>query len=183
MTPTQFISSLKKSEAEVRRYATSRFPSVAGDTALRFINGNFRAQGYQGQRFKKWKPSKGTILVDSGALRAANYYVSRPGMIILRNHQPYAGVHNKGFRGTVSIPAHSRNRYASTRVGTGRFTKTGRERTRTMTVKSGESSVKAHTRKMNIPQRQFMPILPGDTPVLNRAIKREVTRDLKQLLP
>lgn len=182
MTPQQFISHLKSREAAVKRYAQTRFPSVAGNTALRFVNGNFRAQGYQGQRFKKWKPSKGTILVQSGALRAATYFTSQPYLVVIKNHQPYAGIHNKGFKGTISVAAHTRNRYGRGRVATGRFTATGRERTKSVIFKTGESQVKAHTRKVDIPQRQFIPILPGDTPVLNKAIGRHVALDLKKIL-
>ena len=63
MTPEEFVKKLQNKSLEVERYATLEFPNMAGNITLRFINGNFRAQGFQGTTFKKWKPSKGTTLV------------------------------------------------------------------------------------------------------------------------
>ena len=52
----------------------------------------------------------------------------------------------------------------------------------TVTGKSGQTTVKSHIRKVNIPQRQFMPISANDSPVFNKAIEREVTRELKIIM-
>lgn len=185
MTPEEFSRALERKASEVKNYAMNRFPSVAGNIALRFINGNFRAGGFQGQSFDRWKKSnkkRGSTLVDSGALRADNHYTTQPGQVTLKNNRPYARLHNEGFKGTVTVKAHTRNKYSRRKVGTGRFTRTGRERMQTVTYKSGESAVKAHTRKMNIPKRQFMPTNARDSVVLNRAIERQVTRDIKQII-
>jgi hypothetical protein len=47
--------SLRDVEGEVKKMAMY-FPAMAGEKGLRFVNGNFRAQGYQGMGFKKWDP-------------------------------------------------------------------------------------------------------------------------------
>lgn len=48
MTPEEFVKKLQNKALEVERYATLEFPNMAGNITLRFINGNFRAQGFQG---------------------------------------------------------------------------------------------------------------------------------------
>lgn len=185
MTPEEFSKALDQKAKEIKNYATNRYPSVAGNIGLRFINGNFRAQGFQGQSFERWKKSQkkhGSTLIGKGALRAANYYTTQPGQTTLKNSRAYAKAHNEGFSGNVTIKAHSRNKYSKAKTGTGKFTKTGKERTQTVTFKSGSSQVREHQRKMNIPKRQFMPTHPNDSPVLNNAIVRQVARDIKQLM-
>lgn len=184
MTPEEFSEEVRKKGAELRNYATNRFPTKAGNIALRFVNGNFRAQGFQGSTFKKWKANKrkSTILIKTGKLRAANYFTTQPGQATIINKMPYAKVHNEGFNGTVSVKAHSRNRYGKTKVGTGKFTKSGKERLKTMTMKIGQSTVKSHSRKVNLPQRQFAPTATSKSPVLNNAIIREVAKDINQIM-
>ena len=184
MNPEEFSQSLRKKEAELKNYATSRFPSKAGNIALRFVNGNFRAQGFQGSTFKRWSPNSRnkTILVKTGKLRAATYFTTQAGQAIIKNHMPYAKVHNEGFKGEISIKAHTRNQYTKTKVGTGKYTKKGKERTKTVTMKVGEGNVRAHTRKIDLPPRQFAPTAGSPSPVLGNAIVREVAKDINQIM-
>jgi phage gpG-like protein len=185
MNTEEFSKALTTKAKEIQAYANNRFPTVAGNITLRFINGNFRAGGFQGQSFERWKKSNkksGTTLVNKGALRAANYYTTQPGQTTLKNNMPYAKVNNEGFEGTVTVKAHTRNKYAKKKTGTGKFTKKGNERQQTVTYKAGQSTVKSHSRKMKIPKRQFMPTNANDSPVLNNAVQREVARDIKQLM-
>jgi len=184
MNPEEFSKAVEKKAAELKNYAINRFPTKAGNIALRFVNGNFRAQGFQGSTFKRWKTNRrnGTILIKTGKLRAATFFTTQAGQATIQNHMPYAKAHNEGFNGTVSVKAHSRNQYSKTQVGTGKFTKSGKERTKTMTMKSGQSTVKAHTRKMNLPQRQFAPTASSPSPVLDNAIVREVAKDINQIM-
>ena len=115
MSPEEFTNALNAKAKEIQRYANTRYPSVAGNIALRFINRNFRAQRFQGQSFDRWKKSRkprGSTLVKTGALRAANYYTTQPGQTTLKNSMPYAKAHNEGFNGIVTIKAHSRNKYS-----------------------------------------------------------------------
>jgi phage gpG-like protein len=185
MTPEEYTKKLELKAKEIQNYASNRFPTVAGNIALRFVNGNFRAGGFQGQSFDRWKKSnkkRGSTLVDKGALRAANYYTTQPGQTTLKNNMPYAKAHNEGFEGTVTVKAHTRNKYGKKKTGTGKFTKSGKERMQTVTFKSGSGQVKSHQRKMKIPKRQFMPTKENDSPVLNKAVQREVVRDIKQIM-
>ena len=184
MSPEEFEKNLNAKANEIKSYANNQFPSVAGNISLRFINGNFRAQGFQGASFSPWKKSKkgkGTTLVNIGNLRAANYYSTQPGQVTLKNNMPYAKVMNEGFKGTVTVKSHSRNKYGKSKVGTGKLTKSGKELMQTVTFKSGQSIVKSHSRKMNIPKRQFMPTSENDSPVLKNAIQRQVARDIEQI--
>lgn len=184
MNPQEFETELNRKANELKNYMLVGFPAKAGKIAVRFVNGNFRAGGFQGTSFKKWKPNtKGTTtLIKTGKLRAATYYTVQPGQITIKNSMPYAKVHNEGFKGSISVKAHSRNKYSKTKVGTGKFTRTGKERTRTMTVKTGEKAIKAHTRKVNIPQRQFIPTAASPSPVLNNAILREAAKDINNIM-
>lgn len=184
MTPQEFDRALRTKATEIRAYANNRYPSVAGNVALRFINGNFRAQGFQGTSFSKWKKgnkSRGTTLVVSGALRAGNYYTTQPGQTTLKNNMPYAKAHNEGFSGTVEVSAHTRHKHRGDILRERYTSRSGKSRTRTIKLTVGEK-VKAHSRKMKIPKRQFMPTHPNDSPVLNNAIVRQVTRDIQQLM-
>jgi len=185
MSPEQFEQNLNAKAAVIKNYALTRFPSTAGNIALRFINGNFRAGGFQGQSFERWKKGtkkRGTTLVVTGALRAANFYTTQPGQTTVKNNMPYAKAQNEGFEGTVTIKSHTRNKYGKAKKGTGKLTKNGKERMQTVTFKSGESTVKSHSRKMKIPKRQFMPTTVNGSPVLNNAVERQVARDIKQLM-
>jgi len=78
--------------------------------------------------------------------RNINSSVSEMGNIIvgtLHGNVAYAAVHEYGFKGTVSVPAHNRR-----------------------TKKSGSVNVRAHTRRVNIPQRPLL------TPAISENIKR-----------
>lgn len=184
MDQQAFSSLLNRKAKELHTYAMTVFPSKAGKVALRFVNGNFRASGFQGASFKKWKPNrKGTTtLIKTGKLRAATYYTTQPGGFTIINPMPYAKLHNEGYKGKVTVKAHSRNKYTKTKVGTGKFTKTGKERTRTMDVKTGYKKIKSHSRQINLPVRQFIPTKESPSPVLNKAIVREVARDINKIM-
>jgi hypothetical protein len=184
MSPEEFEKQLQIKAKEIKNYALTRFPSTAGNIALRFINGNFRSRGFQGTSFQSWKNKNGKSisLVQKGHLRSANDYTTQPGQTTLKNNMPYAKALNEGFEGTVTVKAHTRNKYSKSKIGTGKFTKKGIERMQTVTSKSGEGKVKSHSRKMKIPKYQFMPTNPNDSPVLNNAVERQVARDIQQLM-
>lgn len=184
MNPQEFEKLLKKKAQELKVYTESYFPSKAGNIALRFVNGNFRAQGWQGTSFKRWKSNSRnkTILVKTGKMRAATYFTSQHGQFTLKNPMPYARKHNEGWRGIVNVSAHTRNVYKKTKVGTGKFTKTGRERKKTVDQKVGERQVRAHERKVVIPRRQFIPTYDSRSPVLDKAILRMLSRDINKIM-
>ena len=183
MNINNFSAKVRRQAAELERYVNAVFPGMAGNKTLRFIDGNFRAQGWQGATFKGWKANArgSTILIRRGQLRRSFRLDARPGYVRTWTNDPKAAVHNRGFKGTVTIREHKRRKYQKSRVGTGRFTRTGKERKKTVHVQTGMTTVKQHEREVNFPQRQFMPEKWNDSPVLVNSIRRQVTNDLKNI--
>ncbi len=184
MRPEDFEKLVQKKAAELKNYTENILPKKKANIILRYINGNFRAQGFQGTYFKKWKPNKkGTrILVKSGRLRAATTAIIGKGEVKIQNSMPYADAHNEGLNKKVTVKAHTRNRYGKTMIGTGKLTKTGKERRKTVTFKSGESQVKTHKRQMNIPRRQFMPTAKRPSKTLEKAIEKQAEKDITKIM-
>lgn len=185
MTPEQAERAIQRKAQALQNYTENILPKKQANTILRFVNGNFRAQGWQGTYFKKWKPTKkkkGSILIKSGRLRAGTTVSISKGQVTVQNKMPYAYIHNEGFKGKVVIGAHKRNKYSKTKVGTGKLTKTGKERQKTVSFKSGESSVRAHSRRVNLPRRQFMPTEKRQSVALNRSILKMIENDIKKIM-
>jgi phage gpG-like protein len=178
-----FPGAVRKLSKAIEDYCLTRWPSQAGKTILRFINGNFRAQGWQGATFVRWKvlSHNKTILVRKGLLRGSFRQSTAPGTIKTWSTSKYAAVHNRGFKGTVTVKEHTRRKYTTTKVGTGRYTKTGKERMKTVHQHTGNTTVKRHTRKMVIPKNQFMPEQWDDSPVLVNALRRQVVKEIQTL--
>lgn len=103
-----------------------------------------------------WKPSKraGQTLVDTARLRNSITAKAFPDRAEAGTNVKYAGVHQFGFKGTVSIPQH-------TRKVKSRNVYENREGKKKKTA-SGITIVKAHTTKMNIPARPFMMVQDED---------------------
>lgn len=136
---------------------------------LRFIDGNFRAQGWQGATFQPWAPTKipkkgGQILIKTGRLRRGTNYVSTPGQVRFYNNVPYADIHNRGgiISATVNVRGFSRLRLKA----------------------KATHEVKAHTRimKTTMPQRQFMPYDDHGSTVLDASIMQDLDKEIRKLL-
>jgi phage gpG-like protein len=183
MDSSQFPKDLISKAARLERYVNDEFPVMAVNKTLRFIDQNFRDQGWRGRGFSPWRKTKrgGTILVKSGRLRRSFHSETGPGMMRIWSDAPYSRVHNRGFNGTVAVKGFTRYKYTETKTGTGRFTKDGRERTRTTHKLAAMTQVQAHQRHMNITQRQFAPESPADAPVLMADIKNEVIKEFKTI--
>lgn len=170
---------LKNLETEVRNYAATVYPGMAGKKALRFIDDNFRNQSWEGQPWKKRKRGdRGrALLVQRGILRRGNRMQLQVGQARIFNDVPYAKAHNEGFRGTVSIGAHNRRRF-------GKYASSSLKTRKTSIKKqyAGDSNVKGHSRKMNIPRRQFMPTASRPSPTLTREVQRQITLDIYKIL-
>jgi hypothetical protein len=93
----------------------------------------------------------------------------------------YANMHNDGFNGAVTVKSHDRFKFRGDTMKQSYTNKKGKASTRTVKLQVKET-VRSHVRNMNIPQRQFMPKTADDSPVLNKAIQREVNKDLLQIL-
>jgi hypothetical protein len=184
MNPQQFNKDLQAKQQALKRYVYQVWPQRAGRAAVRFVNGNFRAQGWQGGTFERWPPNrrKGRILVKTGRGRRGTSFSTAPAQVRLFNSVGYMAVHNSGFEGSVMIPAHQRRVMGKEKKGTGRFSvKTRKERMKTVSTVKGMTTVKQHSRKMNIPRRKFFPTSMTDSPVLANALRREIERELKNI--
>lgn len=174
---------LRKKALEILTFKNQVFPKAAGKMALKFINGNFRSQSWEGRPWKKRRGGKRNarraILVDTGALRRGNQMAVMPGAVRIFNDVPYAAAHNNGYYGTVSVKGHSRRIYGRFKVSSLSTRRTSKKR-----LESGKTSVKPHSRLMRIPRRQFAPTKERPSPTLNRSIRRytqlEVLRILKK---
>ena len=133
-------------------------PDVLNDMRVKLaemFDNNFREQGFIGAR---WEPkkvlSKGgstTILIVTGAMRRGIRAEVRGRGVVFTSDKPYAALHNEGGLFRQNVPAHYRSR--------------GGQRYR----------VRAHTRTMSMPQRQFI----GDHEKVQQAITAIVTRNLE----
>ena len=166
---------------EVKNYATSIYPKKAGKIGLQFIEGNFRKQAWEGIPWKRRKGgprNKGrALLVLRGILRRGNKMRTAPGQAILYNEIPYAKAHNEGFTGPVAIKEHMRRLYGKYRVSSIKSRRTYKKK-----LERGKTTVKAHTRKVRIPRRQFAPTATRPSPTLQKKVTREVTLDLYKIL-
>lgn len=165
-----------------------KLPVIIANTAENFFKDNFRLQGYQGSNgLSKWKPRKKEtpqtvgkgILIGTGNLKNGIEVTAHDLTITATVTGPakkYADAHNKGFRGTVTVKAHTRRRFEkhwvrSTSLLTGKTT----GRTKSLVTKSWE--VRSFKRKMFIPKRQFI----GNSRVLTRKIQSIIKGELRQL--
>jgi phage gpG-like protein len=150
---------IERIQAEVRRYAQTIYPGMAGKKALQFIDGNFRNQSWEGQAWKRRKVNNSknrgrALLILRGRLRRGNRLQAMSASVRVFNAVPYAKAHNEGFTGTAAIGAHNRK----------------------------GKPVKSHSRKMRIPRRQYMPTSSRPSPTLNKTIQRQVTLDIMKIL-
>lgn len=177
------INNLQSRFKQVLLYA----PGMLGNDAVNFFLDSFKRQAWLGSRLEPWAKRRNNkrrpgraILVDTGRLRRSIRITKvSQGNVTIGTDVPYAKAHNEGFRGTVQVKAHKRNKYTKSRVGTGKLTKTGKERTKTISTVSGSSMVKAHTRKVNIVQRRFMGTSPYFTKQLQRRLSAELMKAMR----
>jgi phage gpG-like protein len=188
MDTRQFERLIAQKAKQIEQYATTKFPTEAGNTALRFVDGNFKAQGWQGQSFQKWKPNKrkDRILVNKGHLRNATYYVTGITMVTIRNTQPYANIHNEG--GNIKIPVTDKMRKFAWAMyyknGGGKAKgKSARASLRNQNADNwkGLALTKKTYLNINIDQRQFAPTKSNPSPILNTAVERGVVRAFKEI--
>lgn len=143
-------------------------PPRVGAMVVQFSKQRFRKQGWQGASFVRWRPRKATaarnegraILVDSGALRNSirvlNASTTSVTVAVTGAAQDYAATHNEGFKGSVTVKQHTK-----------RKRKKGKLSKIILTIPQ-------HTRKMNIPQRQFI----GESQTLDRNLSKMIEKEL-----
>jgi phage gpG-like protein len=171
-----------------------------GNSAKSFFVENFRKQGFDDKSVEKWPKRKKTerkgrgskksaeaagtvrsvkagraILVKTGDLRRSiiRNPANRAALSVkISTDLPYAKIHNDGFKGTEYVKPHRRFVNQGDTMGTGIYNiKSRRERKAKILIKQ---DVKGHSRKMNMPKRQFM----GDSYNLNERIKKIIVKRL-----
>lgn len=156
-------------------------PGMLGNDIVNFALDNFKRQGWLGARLTPWRQRRNrnragrAILIKSGRLRRSIRVVSASkGVVIVGSDVPYAKAHNEGFRGVVTVKGHTRGKYTKSKVGTGKFTKKGNERKKTVTTQTGQYAVKSHRRRMNVPKRQYI----GRSQYLIKILERRLAAEI-----
>lgn len=158
------------------RKQVASLPKLVGSEVRNFALDSFKRQGFLGDTFEPWKRRKSkkgagrAILVKTGRLRRGwRVQQANWNAVIIANDVPYAKAHNDGFfRKEVTVKEHQRNTFSRSKVGTGRFTKTGKERMKTVQSISGSVKVRQHKRRMSIPRRRMI----GKSQYLMRHLQR-----------
>lgn len=163
----EFNKEIFKKAQEAKKAINQLLADKVEAEALRFVDDNFRDQGFNNNGLEKWESSDGTILVKSGALRRGFYSEKHNNEVHIKNDVEYAKVHNEGFEGQVSVPAHKR----------ATFKKSGAKKKKIAT-----GNVKAHTRKMKIKKRQFAPYPGSESATLNQKVNKVITEHLTHIL-
>lgn len=174
-----------KQMAEAFNKAMKTLPVVVGNEVVNFSKDAFTKQGWLDSSFTPWRKRRSkkqqgrAILVQSGRLkRGVRVVKTTSDTVVVGNDAPYAKAHNEGFNGTVSVKPHQRNVYKKTKVGTGKTTKSGKERMKTVKSISGSVQIKAHKRTLRLPKRKFL----GTSDYLMVRLKRTAALHiLKQL--
>lgn len=152
----------KELEQRVKE-AIEAVPEAVASTAKRYFLERFSEKAFDGEPWKPWgkryKPGRGTLLVQSGALRKSIDVdeISARRVVITAggDRVPYARAHNEGFSGSVVVRSHER-----------------------VSKKGKPYVVKQHTRKMLVPRRRFM----GESHELETLIKKDVEQLFKNTM-
>lgn len=131
-------------------------PKLVGNEMVNFALDNIRSESFEG---KKWKPRKpGTkrnsgrnLLVDTGRGRRSIRISKSSTLKTELDAIDYMQAHNEGVKKTVSVRGYSRK---------------GR-------------SVKPHSMKMNLPQRQFTGVSNEQTRRINLVIQQQIIKALQ----
>jgi phage gpG-like protein len=150
-------------------------PAIIGNEVVNFSKENFNRQGFLGDTFEPWRKRKSrkdrgrAILVKTARLKRGTRVIrANWSAVVVGNDAPYAKAHNDGSTQEVSVRSHTRNKFSSAKVGSGKFTKKGVERMKTVHKISGNIQVKAHKRRMRLPRRRFL----GKSQYLTMRLKR-----------
>jgi phage gpG-like protein len=133
-------------------------PPVLAQVAVNHFRDSFRKQGFTDRVLTRWKDRKShgpkdagrAIMIKSADLRnSINASTVSFRQTVVTSDKPYAMIHNEGFDGIQKVGSHTR------RSSRGKAVR-----------------VKAHTRHMVMPQRQFM----GNSEVMENEIESVIDR-------
>lgn len=159
-------------------------PDIVAETAVEYFKESFDKKSFNGN---PWAPAKkprsnGSLLVDSGTLvnSIEPRMITPERVIISAGHTkaPYAMAHNEGYTGSVRVEPFTRTTEGRS-VDVPTHTRKGKTiKAHTWNIPGGEQQVKAFTRKMNLPQRQFM----GMSDELNQLIRDRIEKRIQSRL-
>lgn len=166
MIPEELINHFKAIENAVQQLIASKLPRMIGKKAVDIFHANFHEGGFINNGVQKWKLPKrynakgkaasaryGPLLSARKELYNSISYRIDSGRVIISSDKTYAEAHNEGFSGTIQVPEHNRR------------------------TKNGVSKVKAHSKSLTLPQRQFM----GESAELNKIVTDLVIKELKAI--
>ncbi len=147
--------------------AIDALPARVATCAVNFSKQRFVEQNWHDTTPEPWKPrsgkrrggekrQNGAILVDSGRLKRSIRVISADAnRVIIGTDVPYAEIHNEGLDGQVNVRQHTR------RSRKGRL-----------------YTVRAHTRRVHMPQRRFL----GESHELANQLENLITTELKNAI-
>lgn len=166
MNAEEIRVSIENVESGIKKQIMDDMPRLIGNAAVSMVNQNFRDAGWRDGGLKPWKKTKRQMGKGKGSQylplhssrehlsRSTQYKKTGPGEVTISNPVPYASVHNDGFEGNVNVKAHKR------------------------TISKGNKySVRTFSRRMYIPQRQFM----GESRELNEKIENIIRNTFKNI--
>ena len=135
-----------------------QMPDLVAGLAAQYSQDTFTKKAFDGEPWPKNKDPRrqGSELIRSGKLRGSMTVRAEADRAVIsygNDHVPYAQVHNEGFDGEVTVPAHIRH------------------------TKRGDVRVRQHTRRMRIPQRQFL----GSAKELDNLLQTEIEAVINDL--
>lgn len=149
---------LRKLEA-AKNYLLNDVQEVIGTEAVKHFKANFVNEGFDDN---KWAARKTKVKLNKKILTGQGSgdhlsdsidYKTEGNIITIYTDKVYAEIHNEGFDGQESVPEHERTR------------------------KGKKETVRAHSRHMVMPKREFM----GPSDQLNQQITDKITRDLNRI--
>ena len=170
MNAEEIRVSIENVESEIKKQIMDDMPRLIGNAVVNMVNQNFRDAGWRDGGLKPWKKTKRQMGKGKGSQylplhssrehlsRSTQYKKTGPGEVTISNPVPYASVHNDGFEGNVNVKAHKRT------ISKGKN-------------KGDKYSVRAFSRRMYIPQRQFM----GESRELNEKIENIIRNTFKNI--
>ncbi|WP_295990514.1 phage virion morphogenesis protein [uncultured Alistipes sp.] len=134
-------------------------PVVIAQVAANYSQDAFRCKAFDRNPWPKNRDPKrrGKELVRSGKLRKSMTVEVKPDRAVIsygNDMVGYAQVHNEGFDGEVTVPAHTRQ------------------------TRHGAVPVREHTRHAHIPQRQFL----GEAQELDELLTEEIDAMVNEIL-
>ena len=146
---------------------------IAGQESVNFFKRRFAEGGWIDGGFEAWQKRKndkrkgGALMVQTGKLRNSIHVKQRGAdYLIIGTDMPYARIHNEGYDGNEQVKAHSRKTFKQLMVKATSL-KSRKTSSRSVRIHTGTGEVKAFTRHMKMPQREYI----GQSSLLNRRVE------------